>query len=110
MADSVRPATVPALSMRNISIKKIYQVDAHHLGIDWTDGLSGKWRLADLRRKCPCAVCVDEYTRERILDPSTIANDLAAKNIQSVGQYAIQVFFSDGHSTGIFSYDYLRSL
>ena len=93
-----------------VGITKVYQVDAHTLGIDWSDGIQGRWRLAHLRRHCPCAACVDEWTRERRLEPDTIDENLSAIAIESVGRYALRVKFSDGHDTGIFTYDFLREL
>lgn len=92
------------------AVRKIYQVDSHTLGIDWTDGVVGRWRLAELRRHCPCAHCVDEWTREPRLDPTTVSDDLTAKGIESVGRYALRVVFADGHDAGIYTYALLREL
>ena len=91
-------------------VRRIYQVDRHTLGIDWTDGVVGRWRLAELRRQCPCAHCVDEWTRERRLDPNTVSDDLSATRVESVGRYALRVVFGDGHDAGLFSYALLREL
>ena len=94
----------------SLAVKRIHQVDAHTLGIDWTDGKASRWRLAHLRRNCPCAACVDEWTHERTLDAASVDDDLAATGVESVGRYAIRVAFADGHDTGIFSYTLLREL
>lgn len=94
----------------NYGVRRIYQVDAHTLGIDWTDGVVGRWRLAELRRHCPCAHCVDEWTRERRLDPATISDDLTAKGVESVGRYALRISFGDGHDAGIYPHALLRGL
>ena len=95
---------------QSLGVRKIYQVDRHTLGIDWSDGQQGRWRLAELRRHCPCALCVDEWTRERTLDPGSVAEDLVAEGVESVGRYALRVRFADGHSSGIFTYTLLREL
>lgn len=91
-------------------IKKLYQVDAHTLGIEWTDGHSSQWRLAHLRRHCPCASCRDEWTGKPLLKPESVSDDIQATRIESVGRYAIHIGFTDGHTTGIYSYDLLRAL
>ena len=101
---------VVSRSEADLAVKKIYQVDRHTLGIDWNDGVQSKWRLADLRRHCPCALCVDEWTHERTLDTSSVSDDLLATRIDSVGRYAIRVVFGDGHDSGLFTYQLLREL
>jgi DUF971 family protein len=93
-----------------LTVQKVYQVDRNTLGIDWNDGTSGRWRLAHLRRNCPCAGCVDEWTRERTLDVATVDEDLLATAVESVGRYALRVRFADGHDTGIYSFELLREL
>ncbi len=91
-------------------VRKIEQVDRYTLGIEWTDGHQSRWRLAHLRRHCPCASCRDEHTHTRILDPATIPEDLVARRVQSVGLYALSIEFADGHNTGIYPFTLLREL
>jgi len=93
-----------------LGVSKIYQVDRYTLGVDWTDGVSQRWRLSDLRRNCPCAACVDEWTRERTLEADAIPDDLVAKTVESVGRYALRISFADGHDSGIYTYQLLREL
>lgn len=93
-----------------IGVRRIYQVDSHTLGIDWTDGRVSRWRLSHLRRHCPCAGCVDEWTREVRLDPKSVDDDLLATRVESVGRYALRVRFADGHDTGLYTYALLREL
>jgi DUF971 family protein len=38
------------------------------------------------------------------------ARPLKPERAELVGRYALQIFWNDGHSTGIYSFDYLRSL
>jgi DUF971 family protein len=78
--------------------------------IAWSDGRESLYNAPDLRRKCPCAGCVNEWTGERMLKPETIAENLSLKNIAVVGRYALNFNFSDGHETGIYSFKYLREL
>lgn len=93
-----------------IGVRRIYQADRHTLGIDWTDGRESRWRLSHLRRHCPCAGCVDEWTREVTLDRESVDEDLLATRVESVGRYALRVRFADGHDTGLFTYALLREL
>ena len=78
--------------------------------IVWSDAKESLYNAPDLRRKCPCAGCVNEWTGERMLKPETIAEDLSFTNIAIVGRYALNFNFSDGHETGIYSFRYLREL
>lgn len=61
-----------------------------------------------LRDACPCAGCIEEGTGRKILDPATIPADIKPVELKPVGNYAIQIFWSDGHSTGIYSWQTLR--
>src|ERR1041385_8961536 len=63
-----------------------------------------------LRGMCPCATCKDEMTGMRIILPIHIPDDLEFRKIELVGQYALQFEWSDGHRTGIYSFEYLREL
>jgi DUF971 family protein len=78
------------------------------LSIEWSDGLSSTYKAPELRRACPCAGCVDEWTGKKILDDAKIDETLSFRHISIVGRYALNFHFSDGHDTGIFSFDYLR--
>jgi ATP-binding protein involved in chromosome partitioning len=55
-------------------------------------------------------MCVDENSGRRVLDPKTIPLDISTKRIDKVGRYALTLAFSDGHSTGIYTYKSLRKL
>lgn len=61
-----------------------------------------------LRDSCPCAGCVEEGTGRKIIDPATIPADVHPLQILPVGNYAIQIYWSDGHSTGIYTWQALR--
>ncbi len=90
-------------------------------GVDivWSDGHSSHYDFPYLRDNCPCALCNDEREKKArigggagttpaplpMFKPRTTARSAAA-----VGNYAIQIEFSDGHATGIFSFDHLREI
>ena len=94
----------------NVLVKSIKQVDDRTLGILWTDDSTSSWDVVELRRKCPCAVCIDEWTHERKLDPKSINESVRPLKVNSVGQYALSIQFSDGHQTGIYTFKLLRDL
>ncbi len=93
--------------MRYLGIKEIWQVDKRTLGIKWTDNNEMKFDTVALRRQCPCATCTDETTGKRNPENELIADTVRPKHIRSVGRYALTIQFDDGHSTGIYTYDYL---
>ncbi|TVQ23341.1 MAG: DUF971 domain-containing protein [Spirochaetaceae bacterium] len=84
--------------------------DAHAVTLQWPDGTIDRVPNTDLRAACGCAVCVDEFTGEPKLDPSTIPPDIKANALDRVGNYAVSVEWSDGHTTGFFPYDRIRQL
>jgi ATP-binding protein involved in chromosome partitioning len=88
--------------------KTITRSDPTRLEIEWSDGQRTVFRAAELRRICPCAMCVNELTGARVLDPGSIADDLTQSDAALVGHYALTLRFSDGHHTGIFTFRYLR--
>jgi DUF971 family protein len=93
-----------------VRVKAIGQIDDRTLGITWTDDHSSKYDVVELRRKCPCATCIDEWTHEPLLKPETIAETTRPIKIDSVGQYALSIQFSDGHKTGIYTFSMLRKI
>ena len=80
------------------------------LRIAWADGREHHYAASELRRACPCAQCVNEWTGERVLKPEAISDDLSIQDISIVGRYALNFRWSDGHETGIYSFRYLREL
>jgi DUF971 family protein len=78
------------------------------LAIEWSDGRRMEYAAEDLRRKCPCATCVyGRESAERTVEAAEIADSIAFSQVLPVGNYAYNIRFSDGHSTGIFSLDML---
>jgi ATP-binding protein involved in chromosome partitioning len=61
-----------------------------------------------LRLACPCAECVEEMSGHRLLDPARVPAEVRPLQIQLVGAYGLKVRWSDGHSTGIYTFDRLR--
>lgn len=110
--------------MENLQILSL-KGDDHALTIAWSDGVTHRltWRL--LRDRCPCATCRDRQVRGAadslsgelpaapdllpILSPAE-AQPLRVTAMKPVGNYAYGIDFSDGHTTGIYSLEYLREL
>ncbi|HTT71337.1 MAG TPA: DUF971 domain-containing protein [Anaeromyxobacteraceae bacterium] len=75
----------------------------------WPGGVRCELPARQLREQCPCAGCVEEGTGRRILDPTTIPADIRPLEVRGVGNYALQITWSDGHATGIYSWTTLRA-
>jgi ATP-binding protein involved in chromosome partitioning len=76
----------------------------------WEDGHRDDFDVRDLRLACHCALCVEEMSGRKLLDPKTIRSDVSPQKIVSIGNYAIQFDWSDGHNTGIYAFKDLRAL
>ena len=93
-----------------IEPRQIIEESDSELSISWSDEAETKYNAADLRRACPCAGCINEWTSEKMLKAENIADDLSFSSISIVGRYALNFHFSDGHDTGIYSFQYLKEL
>lgn len=82
--------------------------DELRLRIRWADGHASEYEPRFLRLRCPCAACVEEMTGRPLLDPTSVAPDVYPLEIEYVGRYALRFQWSDGHSTGIYPFDFLR--
>jgi len=80
------------------------------VSIKWSDDAETRYTATQLRRSCPCAGCINEWTGEKMLDDAKIPEDLSIKHTSIVGRYALNFHFSDGHDTGIFSFAFLRKV
>lgn len=90
--------------------REIMQEGDAALRITWGDDRVCVYQAAALRRACPCAQCVNEWTGERMLSPDAIPESIMISDISLVGRYALNFRWSDGHETGIYSYRFLRTL
>ena len=80
------------------------------LEVTWPDHRVDRLAYRRLRSECPCAACRDEWTGERILDPNSIRPDLKLVGMENIGTYAVQLAWNDGHSSGLFTWETLRSI
>ena len=93
-----------------IEPRQIIEDSDSEISIVWSDDAETKYNAAELRRNCPCASCVDEWTGKKILRDESVSDDLDFSHISIVGRYALNFHFSDGHETGIFTFKFLRDL
>ena len=88
------------------------QVIGEELAIKWDDGRESYVKLETLRRRCPCAGCKGEMDVMGNLykGPETPLTPAAfqLQRLDHVGGYGLQPVWADGHSSGIFSFPYLR--
>lgn len=108
-----RPATPSAGSLPDVPADLKVKIAEQRLLIEWQDGQRSDFSLDRLRRDCPCATCRTEREANaenplRIL--KTDPTDVRVTHAELVGHYAIRLFWSDGHSSGIFDFRFLRRL
>lgn len=85
----------------------------NELALSFADGLEAYLELTLLRRACPCAVCQGEPdAMGRVVRPKVEhgPNAFVLQKFETIGGYALQLYWADGHSSGIYSYDYLQRL
>lgn len=92
---------------------QIKLIEAGNLAMKWDDGHDGIVSLKSLRDNCPCASCKGETVLLKSYKPVAVPEMPGKYNLkgaEQVGSYALQMFWGDRHSTGLFTWDYLRSL
>lgn len=96
------------------------------MDIDWADGHSSHYEFAYLREECPCATCNENRAKAQQpanAQPASVSATVIsspalpmfkpkvrAQSASQVGNYAVQLHFNDGHSSGIYSYEHLRGI
>lgn len=88
------------------------QIIGDELAVKWDDGNESFIKLERLRRACPCAGCKGEMDIFGNLyknpDKPLSARAVQLQRINFVGGYAVQPFWVDGHSSGLFTFEYLK--
>lgn len=103
----------PTLDPEHIAISK-----SRGIHIDWKDGHHSDYPLGWLRDHCPCASCTGAHgTPPEKTSYSAPASPfqmfkpaLKMLNVEPVGNYAIRIHWSDGHNTGLYSYEHFREI
>lgn len=110
---------IPVDTRKKPSSVKIHVSTGAGVDIAWSDGHSSHYDFAYLREHCPCATCNDERQKKEAFAQSAggpaavlpmFKPKATARSAKAVGNYAVQITFSDGHSTGIYSFDHLRTI
>lgn len=109
---------MPSCQRKNDRMQKTLQPLAvqkigTELAISWNDGQESFIPLERLRRLCPCAACggePDVMGHVERPSPAYSDNSFELLSWQTIGGYALQLRWGDGHNTGIYSYAYLRKL
>jgi DUF971 family protein len=109
--------TLPRIAVTPDKVR-VLLTEGKGLEIDWSDGHRSAWSFAWLRNACPCATCIEERNLQGRKAGQPKPKPAAvlpmytppAKpgSAHGVGRYAIQFNWLDGHSAGIYSWDYLR--
>jgi len=89
---------------------QIIEESDSELTINWSDDVETHYHAANLRRACPCAGCIEEWTGKKTLRDESISDDVSFSHISIVGRYALNFHFSDGHETGIYTFTMLRQM
>ena len=93
-----------------LGIISVHQKNSRTFHIHWNDNTASEIDVVELRRQCPCALCIDEITHKRILRPEDVSDEIRPIRVDSVGNYALTVRFNDQHTTGIYTYELLKKI
>jgi DUF971 family protein len=95
---------------------KVHVSTGEGVEITWSDGHTSRYDFPYLRDHCPCALCNDERAKKAQFGGAAASAlpmfkpRVKAKSATAVGNYAVQIEFTDGHSTGIYSFEHLREI
>jgi ATP-binding protein involved in chromosome partitioning len=110
LAAQVSTLTLGGVATDRPEIAEITRPSENELQILWKDGHESIYTGYALRVGCRCAICIDEISGNRRLREQSISKDVRPLSIDPVGRYAIRFQWSDGHSTGIYTFEHLREL
>lgn len=95
---------------------KLALTEDGRLRIDWSDGAARSYSVRELREACPCATCREKRQQPppppnvlQVITPAE-ARPLTLAGMTPVGHYAYSLEFSDGHDTGIYTFELLREI
>jgi DUF971 family protein len=94
-------ALVQTAAVTNIELDRELE-----LRVAFDDDVIATFELLELRQHCPCASC--RGRREQDLEPFT-GNSISAVDAELHGNWGIAIRWSDGHDTGIYAWELLRS-
>jgi DUF971 family protein len=100
----------PKAPFQKLKPREVRKVGEDVMKIAWKEGHESELGAYLLRDHCRCATCRNELTGEKVLPPGSVPRDITILKQEVIGNYALAFVFSDGHSTGIYSYPYLREI
>lgn len=109
LADAVA-REVDTLVIGNALRPKIFYVPGEGIQVDQGNNRRGIIQSANLRRACRCANCVEEFSGRPLLKPEDVPDNTYPLRMQPMGNYAIAIQWSDGHSSSIYPYETLLTL
>jgi DUF971 family protein len=96
--------------LQYLSPARVKRVSPKQTDIIWNDGHLSSYPSWYLRENCMCAECVEEFTGERKIVHGSIPASVERVSVSAVGNYALGFGWSDGHDSGIYTFEYLRKL
>ncbi len=114
--DPIDLALKQPISADQFTPKDLHLDKTEGLTILWADGVTSRFSLVFLRKACPCATCRTEREKPKPASsglslnilPDNISRATEFVNGKLVGNYAMQIEWADGHTTGIYDFRYLR--
>jgi DUF971 family protein len=113
---------IPQDSRKKPTDVKVRVSTGQGVEITWSDAHTSRYDFPYLREHCPCALCNDEREKKARIGTSPGGSSapsavlpmfkprVTAKSATAVGNYAIQIEFSDSHATGIYTFEHLREI
>tara|TARA_Y100001970_G_scaffold164900_1_gene201495 strand:- start:322 stop:639 length:318 start_codon:yes stop_codon:yes gene_type:complete len=97
----------------NIKIDELIPMD-NEIAIKWSDGKENYLDNSTLRQNCPCANCSGEkdvFGNVYIGDKKKLMEtSYQISKITKIGHYAVRIFWMDGHSEGLYTFEFLNRL
>ena len=97
-----------------LQLVKLKKTSESELTLFWNDDTQTKISFKHLRDECPCAECKGETVLFASTEPNKKPPETPGlyelKNIEVIGNYAIQPTWGDGHASGLYSWEYLRKI
>ena len=99
----------------NVQPSDLKLVAPDRLQIAWSDGEIRQYAVRDLRENCPCATCLEKRSSDEPAPMLQIlrveeTEPLRITKMEPLGHYAYSIEFSDGHDTGLFTLELLKTL
>lgn len=98
---------------------KVHVSTGAGVDITWSDAHTSHYDFSYLREHCPCAICKEGHDKKPAVDAKPAIGSAAlplfkpkvtARAAAAVGNYAVQIEFTDGHATGIYSFGHFREI